>query len=103
MNDIRLNDYGTKFLVAVKDQDNEIYSITDKDIEFWFAKPDKTILSRVPTLVETGVYGECYYITQSGEIDALGLWRLQLKISDVGEQFFSDIYNFRVTKVVDSE
>lgn len=103
MNDIRLNDFGTRFLVTVKDQDNEIYPITSKTIEFWFRKPDGEILSKTPTLVETGVYGQCYYVTQSGDINALGLWRLQLKITDTGEQFFSEIYPFRVTKVVDSE
>jgi uncharacterized protein YfaS (alpha-2-macroglobulin family) len=103
MNDIRLNDYGTKFLVTVKDQDNQVYPVSGQTLEFWFCKPDGSVLSKTPTLVETGVYGQCYYITQSGDINALGIWRLQLKITGTEKEFFSDISSFRVTKNVNAE
>lgn len=103
MNDIRLNDYGTKFLTTIKDQDNEIYPITGDTLQYWFCKPDGSVLVKTPTIVETGVYGQSYYVTQSGDINALGLWRLQVRVMNDEKDFLSDITSFRVRKNIDAE
>lgn len=98
MKELQLYDIGTKFLVTVKDQDEQVYSLSGLTVEFWFCKPDKSINIKTPTLVGGGIDGEVYYITESGDINTPGLWRLQLKVNndDYSKDFHTDISTFRV-------
>ncbi len=104
MNDVRLNSIGTRFNVTIlQEHDGSIYSLSGLTVTFNFWKPNGSVLSKTATLLDNGENGVCYYISQSGDLNALGLWRLQANVIGVDKDYPSDIGDFRVLKNAGSE
>jgi hypothetical protein len=94
--DIHLNDFGTQFLVTVKDQDDAPIDASGATIRFYFLKPDKTTLTKTGSLYTDGTDGQVYYTAESGVLDDVGGWQLQVRVHKTGQQFSSDVESFKV-------
>lgn len=100
---VQLGDYGTRFSVTFKDQDNVVFPLSGLTVQFRFCKPDGTILTVSPTVATYDTDGEAYYVTQSGQINVKGIWRLQGDIDGAGKKYRTEITSFRVVSNVDAE
>lgn len=100
MCDIRLNDIGTAFTVSVYDETDSLVDLTpySGNISFLFSKPDNTLIERNGVITYTGASGITHYTSQSGDINVAGLWQLQCKLVNSPSQFYTDIYEFRVSE-----
>lgn len=60
-------------------------------------KPDDTIITWTPTLKGTAEQGILSYITQENDLDLVGTYKIQARITFTGgEQHDSNTQNFRV-------
>jgi DUF4097 and DUF4098 domain-containing protein YvlB len=96
--EIHIGDVGTKFLFTVQDCDdvNPLDVSTASSIEIMFKKPDGSLLTVVGTFLTDGTDGKVYYDTVSGDIDQIGYWKVQGKVTFPTGLFYSDIHKFQV-------
>lgn len=96
--EIHLNDIGTMFKITILDQDEtakDISSYTTK--QFIFRKPSGTLLTKTASFFTNGSDGILYYTSVSGDLDEIGVWKLQVSINDgVSNYRKTNVGNFRV-------
>lgn len=100
-NEIHLNDIGVQFLVTLKDGDDviDISSATTKQI--LLLKPSLELLTKSATLYTDGTDGKLYYISESGDLNELGTWKLQCKVTIGTYTWHSDLISFKVHRNID--
>lgn len=103
MNKIHIDDYGTRFTVTVKDADDSVFSLVGLSVDFWFCKPDGSVIVKTASYTTDGTDGKAYYTTASGDIDSLGIWRLQAKVYGGSSNFFTNSARFRVINNLNEE
>ncbi|MBY0525604.1 MAG: hypothetical protein K2R98_19520 [Gemmataceae bacterium] len=100
INEIHINDVGTRFEVQVRDNDNAIVDISPSGMVplYQFKKPDNTYLNKTPSLQTDGTDGWLVYVAQDGDLDLAGLWRFQVYVTlpTPSGNWHSDIGTFRV-------
>lgn len=94
--EIHQNDIGTDFQAQILDQDSNIVALSGYTLAMIFLKPNNTKLNVVPTLLTDGTDGKVHYISASGDIDQVGLWRFQARVSLGAQQWDSNILGFKV-------
>lgn len=99
-NEVHLNDIGTVFELTMKDGDDVVDISGATTLEIHFEKPTTPISTVVKTasLKATGVDGVMYYVTVDGDLDTLGKWRVQGKVTLPTGTWSSDISTFKVHK-----
>jgi len=96
--EIHKDDIGTRFLVTVKD-DGIAVDLTDATLkQLNFRKPDDTVLNRSALGLGGGSEssGIMYYDTVSGDLDSVGVYKMQGKVSIPSGTYYTDIYTFKV-------
>lgn len=98
--EIHQNDIGTRFQVTIKDcggtdaidVSNAIYR------QFTFRKPSDVLMTRTASIFGDGsaTSGVVYYDTVAGDLDEVGMYKLQAKISFASGTYYTDIYTFKV-------
>ena len=97
--EIHVNDFGTSLRATIKDEDDAVIDISDAaSIIFILEKPNLTTITASGAFVSDGTDGKVQYITQSGIIDTMGQWRLQVFLDFPDGEFRTNIYNFKVYK-----
>ena len=77
MPDVRLNDIGTAFRATIRDEDDAVVNVSGGTFTMRFRKPDGTTVDKTATLVTDGSDGQIQYVSQSGDINQAGEWRVQ--------------------------
>jgi len=96
--EIHQDDIGTRFLVTVKD-DGVAVNLTSATLkQLNFRKPDDSVLNRTASGLGGGSEssGIMYYDTVSGDLDAVGVYKMQGKVTIPSGTFYTDIYTFKV-------
>jgi hypothetical protein len=94
--EIHVGDVSTVFRFTVKDGAS-IVDISDLDtLQVIFRKPDGTTLTKTATYVTDGTDGLMKYIIAEGDIDVAGMWRVQGRVSNSEQNWYSDIQSFKV-------
>lgn len=90
--EIHLDDIGTRFTVTIMDDDEvvDLSSYTTKQIIL--SKPSGEKLTKTATFLTDGTDGVIYYDSISGDLDEVGLWRIQAIL----DTFHSNISTFKV-------
>lgn len=101
---IHVNDVGVAFRPTFKDQAGAVVPVdTAADLKMWFEKPP-AVEGGDPETVEfdaqfytDGTDGVAQYVTEDGDLDRPGEWRVQaVAHMVVGEPLHSDILKFKV-------
>ena len=96
--EIHQDDIGTRFLVTVQD-DSVAVDLTAATLkQLNFRKPDDTVLNRSALGLGGGSEssGIMYYDTVAGDLDAVGVYKMQGKVSIPSGTYYTDIYTFKV-------
>lgn len=93
---IHINDIGTELIVTIKD-DGAVVDISGAStMTIVIKKPDGESLTKTASLYTDGTDGKMEYITQSGDIDQAGLYKIQgIVVLDSGT-FHTSISSFQV-------
>ena len=96
-NEIHINDVGTEFKLTISDA-GAVVDVSSAITTVNFRKPDGTCVSKGADIVDGGSGGVVRYITDSGDLDTTGTWKLQAFVDFGATEFYSDIHSFRVHK-----
>lgn len=95
-NEIHTNDIGSKLLITVRD-DNQIVDLSDAAmLNIYIRKPDGTLLERVASLETDGTDGKMYYLTQNGDLDIAGNYKIQGRVIVTGGTYYTSMGSFKV-------
>ena len=98
--EIHQNDIGTRFQVTIRDcgGTDPIDVSTAAFRQFTFRKPSDTLMNRTASIFDDGsaTSGVIYYDTVAGDLDEVGIYKLQAKISFASGTYYTDIYTFKV-------
>jgi len=94
--EIHLDDIGTVFEVALKDCD-EIVDVSQASAMYIiFQKPDGTSTTKTAGFTTDGTDGKVRYITTSGDLNLIGGWKIQAKVTLPSGTWSSNISKFKV-------
>jgi hypothetical protein len=94
--EVHLNDIGTKFLLTVKEDGVALNISTATVKSIVFKKPSGTVVVKTATFETDGADGKIYYLSVSGDLDAIGLWKIQGKITMGVGSWGTEIGEFKV-------
>jgi hypothetical protein len=95
-NEIHVNDVGTQFRLTIKDDGEivDISSVTEKIIHF--RKPNGTCVEKEASFLTDGTDGILTYLSQDGDLDMAGKWKIQAFVDFGSTEFYSNIDSFKV-------
>lgn len=97
--EIHLDDYGTRFIFTIYDEDTAIYDISAADsFALIFVDPNNIKKTKIPSLYTDGTDGKIQYIIASGDLDTIGTWRYQVIVYEDSARYYSDIGTFKVNE-----
>lgn len=95
-NEIHVDDVGSKLLVTVYD-DEQIVDLSDAAVlNIFIKKPDGTLLTKYATLETDGTDGKMYYLTQGGDLDMPGNYKIQGRVIVTGGTYYTSTGTFKV-------
>jgi len=94
--EIHVNDIGTVFEITVTDCTAPINISTATDITLLFSKPDGSTVEKTATFTTNGVDGKIRYITQANDLDAVGKWKIQARVTLPTGSWSSNLSSFKV-------
>lgn len=100
MTEIRLGDIGVSLRITVKDQDDAVVDLSSATVSFLVEKPGGSIATFTASNVTDGTDGLVEYITESGDIDEVGIWTLQVKVVIGSTTYRSTENKFRVMRKI---
>jgi hypothetical protein len=100
--EIHIQDIGTSFELAVYDGDVVVDISTASALIILFQKPDGTTTSRTGVLLTDGTDGVIQYITVTNDLDQVGTWQAQARVSLSAGTWSSDTHKFKVYPNLDS-
>jgi hypothetical protein len=79
MQEARINDVGTRFVIQLKRTDGSILDVSEATEKYIvFRKPNSAAgILKAASFTTDGKDGKIQYITGSGDIDKLGYWQIQ--------------------------
>ncbi len=102
--EIHVNDFGTRFLVTVKEDGVGVNLSGASELTISFRKPSDTVVSKTGSTIADGsaLSGVMYYDTIAGDLDEIGYWKLQGKVSMAAGTFYTNVSTFQVHSNVNS-
>jgi hypothetical protein len=96
--EIHVNDIGTRFLVTVKDGSSTVDLSSASALQINFRKPSDVIVNRTGSTIGDGssTSGVMYYDSVVGDLDEVGNYKLQGKVTLTGGTYYTDIHTFKV-------
>lgn len=96
---IHLGDVGTVIELTVIDQDGAVVDISAASVlQIIFGKPDRSAVAKTAVLTNTGTDGKMHYVTVAEDLDQVGLWRAQGKVTNGSGSWKSDEVTFSVAR-----
>lgn len=103
-NPIFVDDIGTVFRLTIQEcidgTDTAVDVSGQSDMDFFFKKPDDTVLQRTPTFTDDGVDGEIEYAMLTAELNLVGTWTLQAEIVLPSGTWRTSIVAFQVLEKI---
>lgn len=96
INEIHVGDIGTIFNLTINDENSTIVNLSGADVSLIFRKPDNNLLTKIPTLINSGIGGQITYVVIEGDLDLHGIWGLQAYVDYGGSGWYTDINEFKV-------
>ena len=96
MAEIHTYDIGTVFEVTLLDTDVAVDVSAASSKEIIFLKPDGTSVTKTAEFGTTGIDGIIKYTTIEDDLDTVGGWKLQAKVTLPTGTWSSDISKFKV-------
>ena len=98
--EIHQDDIGTRFLITMKD-DGELVDLSSpiaSGLQVTFRKPSDTVIPRSGEILADGsaVSGIMYYDTVAGDLDEVGQYKMQAKVSLPSGTYYTDVHTFKV-------
>jgi|TARA_R110000744_G_scaffold291956_2_gene402532 hypothetical protein len=95
--EIHQYDIGTRFLITLKDNDVAV-DVSSGVRQINIRRPDDTTLNKSGSIISSGsaLSGIMYYDTIAGDLDEVGHYKLQAKVSLPSGTYYTDIYTFKV-------
>ena len=96
--EIHIGDVGTRFLFTIQDCDSAepVDVSASSSIEIVYKKANGSTLVAAGAFLTDGTDGKVYYDTEAGDIDSVGYWKVQGKVTFPTGLFYSDIHKFQV-------
>jgi len=100
--EIHVNDVGTSFEATVLDENGDIVDLSTATVlQICFQRQEDDedepeTFTHDAALVTDGTDGKMYYVTQEGDLDSPGRWRVQGYVEVDGAKIHSDISKFKV-------
>jgi hypothetical protein len=96
--EIHVDDIGTRFLVTVKDGTSTVDLSSASALQIDFRKPSDTIINRTGSKIGDGssTSGVMYYDSVDGDLDEVGNYKLQGKVTLTSGTYYTDIHTFKV-------
>lgn len=98
MCEIHVGDHGTRFLFLIRKCDAvepvDVSQAAFVDVVFQKGSGDKVTVQG--TFLTDGTDGKVVYDTVEGDIDEVGYWKVQGKVTFPNGHFYSDIHKFQV-------
>jgi len=95
--EIHLNDIGTVFRLTILDCENQIIPISNaSNIIITFKKPSGVSVAKLGTLYTDGEDGKVQYVTIANDLDEIGNWKIQAKVTLPTGTWNSNIESFKV-------
>ena len=96
--EIHVNDIGTRFLITVKDDGSAVDISNASALQINFRKPSDEIINRSGSKKGDGssVSGVMYYDTVAGDLDEIGNYKLQGKVTLTAGTFYTDNHTIKV-------
>ncbi len=94
---IYVNDCGTAFRCPVTGEQEETMDVSAAtSLLMWFQRPDGTSFERDAELVTDGTDGVIQYVTEQGDLDQSGRWRVQPVVGLNGGVNHGNVVKFKV-------
>jgi hypothetical protein len=98
--EIHQDDIGTRFQITIRECNgtDTIDVSTALYRQLTFRKPSDTLVTRTASIFNDGsaTSGVIYYDSVAGDLDEVGNYKLQAKISFASGTYYTDIYTFKV-------
>ena len=96
--EIHVDDIGTRFLVTVNDGTATVDLSSASALQIDFRKPSDTIINRTGSQIGDGssTSGVMYYDSVAGDLDEVGNYKLQGKVTLTSGTYYTDIHTFKV-------
>lgn len=95
-NEVHVNDIGTEFRITVKDDGVVVDVSGATTTQIIIRKPSGTVLTVSATLYTDGSDGIIYYNAVSGDLDEVGLYKIQAKVVIGAGTFYTSVGSFKV-------
>ena len=93
---IHVDDIGTQLIVTVYD-DGQVVNISNSStMTITIKKPDGVIINKVGLLYTDGSDGKMYCVSNSGDFDISGNYKIQGRITLNGGTYYTSVGSFRV-------
>jgi hypothetical protein len=94
--EIHVNDIGTEFRILIKDDDVVVDLSTATSIQMIFKKPDDSTFNVIADLYTNGTDGLIKYNAIEGDLDQVGLYKIQAYVEIGSASYKSSIGSFKV-------
>lgn len=94
--EIHVDDIGTKFVVTVLDDSAVVDISPAANLIIYFRKPDNSVLEKIASLSTDGTDGKMYCITESGDLDLTGNYKIQGKVILSTGTYYTSLGSFKV-------
>lgn len=95
--EIHKGSIGVAFRATILDQNDAVVDISAATVkEMIFKKPNGEVVTQDALFVTDGTDGRMQYVSASGDLDVVGLWRHQAHIIQSGTEFWTDYGSFKV-------
>lgn len=95
-NEIHYGDVGTSLQVTVKDGNDVLDVSAASTKQILLLKPGGDLLTKTASFVTDGTDGVIKYVTISGDLDELGMWKIQVYVVIGSSEWHSDVGTFKV-------
>lgn len=98
MENIQLGAIGISARFTIKDEETKaVINLSSATVmKIIFKSPAGVRTEKVASFVTNGTDGKIEYITQSGDLNETGVWKIQAYVEYGGIKAFSTIVNFKV-------
>lgn len=100
MTEFGLNDVGSILRLTVQENDEPKDISSATAINFLFKKPDETVTEKVGAFDTNGSNGKVTYTIVANDLDQVGLYEVQVKITTTGWTGISSSYTFFVRQTL---
>lgn len=95
--EVHVGDIGTALRITLTEDCTTILNLTgSSSITMYLLKPDASVLTVTASTVGSPVDGIVEYLTQAGDLDQAGTWKIQVQVQFPSGTWKSNIEKFKV-------